>query len=90
MKATTVSFHKMKNCYKVSHSAKDISRQNGRKSSILAWFSNFFDDVCEKMPTKEEFHLSCFMLWKDIMYHLNIFLNQEGHKVVEKSFFSMV
>ena len=90
MKATTVSFHKMKNCYKVSHSAKDISRQNGRKSSILAWLSNFFDDVCEKMPTKEEFHLSCFMLWKDIMYHLNIFLNQEGHKVVEKSFFSMV
>ena len=90
MKATTVTFHKMKNCYKVNHSSREISRQNGRKSIILAWFSNFFDDICDKMPTKEEFHLSCYMLWKDIMEQLNIFLIKEKHKVVEKSFFSKV
>ena len=42
------------------------------------------------MPTKEEFHLPCYMLWKDIMEQLNIFLIKEKHKVVEKSFFSKV
>ena len=41
----------------------------------------------EEVEEKEEFHLPCFMLWKDIMHQLNIFLIQEGHKVVEKSFF---
>ena len=90
MKATTVTSFKLKNCYKVSHGSFGISRQTNRMSSTLAWLSNYFSDICEKMPTKDEFHLPCFMLWKDILNELNNFLTKEGHKQITLSYFSHV
>ena len=90
MKATTVTPFKLKNCYKVSHGSFGISRQTNRMSSTLAWLSNYFSDICEKMPTKDEYHLPCFMLWKDILNELNNFLTKEGHKQITLSYFSHV
>ena len=54
MLATSVSHYKLKNCYKVFHSSKGISRQTNRMSSALAWLSNYFfffwmiDDTFDK------------------------------------------
>ena len=90
MKATTVTSFKLKNCYKVSHGSFGISRQTKRMSSTLAWLSNYFSDICEKMPTKEEFHLPCFMLWKNIINELNIFLKRENFKQITMSYFTQV
>ena len=88
--ASTVTPFKLKNCYKVSHASKGVSRQTNRMSSTLAWLSNYFTDICEKMPTKDEFHLPCFILWKDILKELNVFLTKEGHKQITLSYFTLV
>ena len=65
MLVTTVSKHKLTNCFKVTHSSKGISRQTDRMSSVLTWVSNYFSNVCDQMPTKDEFHLPCYLLFKN-------------------------
>ena len=52
--------------------------------------SNFFESVCDKMPMKEEYHLSCFILWNDINNDLNAYLREENYPLLSKSAFTKV
>ena len=90
MLVTTVSKHKLTNCSKLTHSSKGISRQTDRMSSVLAWLSNYFSSACDQMPTKDEFHLPCYILWKDILDQLNEYLTMNGSAVVTLSYFTTV
>ena len=90
MKATTVTFYKLKHCFRSTHLSSGTLRQNGRISTIIAWLSNYFNDTCEKMPTRNEFHLPCFILWKDILNELNRYLVKENRKQITMSYFTKV
>ena len=90
MKATTVSSYKLKHCIRSTHLSSGTLRQNGRMSTIIAWLSNYFNDTCEKMPTRNEFHLPCFILWKDILNELNRYLVKENRKQITMFYFTKV
>ena len=58
-----------------------------RKISIIAWLSNLFESVCDKMLMKEEFHLPCFILWNDINNDLNGYLRERNFPILSKTSF---
>lgn len=90
MDVTTVSTYKLKYCNRSSHGSTGSAKVNTRLSSTIAWLANFFNSICEKMPTKEEFHLPCFILWNDVNKDLNQYLTEEGYKTVTASYFTKV
>src|ERR1700722_4167554 len=87
MLATTVSFHKLKFCDRSSHGSTGIAKMSDRKTSIIAWLSNLFESVCDKMLMKEEFHLPCFILWNDINNDLNGYLRERNFPILSKTSF---
>jgi hypothetical protein len=52
---------------------------------------NYFEDICDKMPTKDEYYLSCFIFWNNIREELSKFLAEnENYISVSLSYFSVV
>ena len=90
MMATTVTPYKLRYCFRESHMASGIMKITGKLSSIISWLGNYFDSVCEKMPTKDEFHLPNFIFWNDVLNELNDFLISEGRRRTTPSYFSKV
>jgi hypothetical protein len=88
--ATTATLHKLKYCFRNSHHSNSIPKKNARLECVIAWLSNYFNSVCEKMPTKEEFHLPCFIVWKDILVDLNQYLETENYTKLTPSYFTRV
>ena len=90
MMATTVTTYKLKYCFRESHMAAGTMKVTGKLSSIITWLGNYFDSVCEKMPTRDEFHLPNFIFWNDVLKELNGFLISDGRKRTTPSYFSKV
>jgi hypothetical protein len=90
MMATTITPYKLKYCFRETHMASGTMKVTGKLSSIIVWLGNYFDSVCEKMPSREEFHLPNFIFWNDILKELNTFLLSEGRRRVTPSYFSKV
>ena len=39
-------------------------------------YDYLFDFVCEKISTKNEFHLPSFIFWADVLHELNDFIDE--------------
>jgi hypothetical protein len=74
MVATTVTKYKLKNCWKTENSSTGTKRISAKLTSLVAWLKSYFDDVCNQMPTKDEYYLLCFIFWSDILAELNSYL----------------
>ena len=57
-----------------------MARVTDRLSSTLAWLKSYLLAVCDHMPTKNEYHLPCFLQWKDVHNELNTYLGSKGMK----------
>jgi hypothetical protein len=90
LSATTISSYKLKFCNQQSHGSSGIPKINSRLNTAISWLSNYFNTVCEKMPTKNELHLPCFIIWNDINNDLNQYLSEQGYKKISSSFFTKV
>lgn len=85
--ATTVSSYKLRHCNRTIHGSHGISKNKPYVRTAIAWMGNAFSAMCEKMPTKEEFHLPCFLQWKDICADLNYYLRQHDlHEITDHYF----
>jgi hypothetical protein len=91
MIATTVTSYKLKHCYAESSSALGIKRSSPRLEAVIGWLGTYFDSVCEKMPTRNEFHLPSFIFWADVLQELNDFIDENEHfHFLSPSYFSKV
>lgn len=91
MLATTVSSYKLKHCYVESTAGLGIKRISPRLETVIAWLGTYFDSICEKMPTKNEFHLPNFIFWSDVLEELNDYLDEnENYHQLSPSYFSKV
>jgi hypothetical protein len=90
MMATTITPYKLKYCFRETHMTSGTLKVTGKLSSIIVWLGNYFDSVCEKMPSREEFHLPNFIFWNDVLKELNTFLLSEGRRKTTPSYFSKV
>jgi hypothetical protein len=88
MIATTISKFKMKNCWRTENNnvgARKIS------AKLISWLGFYFDDVCDRMPTKNEYYLSYFIFWSNILAEMNSYLFTNDHLTsITPSYFSIV
>jgi hypothetical protein len=81
----------LKHCFRKEHATTSTKLVSPRLSTIIAWLENYFDDVCDKMPTKDEYYLPCFIFWNNIREELNKFLAEnEDYISVSLFYFSVV
>jgi hypothetical protein len=86
--ATTISIYKMKNCQRTIHGSSQISKMKPYILTALSWMKVTFESMCEKMPTKEKYHLPCYLQWNDILSDLNFYLNKNGYQQISPSYFT--
>jgi hypothetical protein len=76
MLATTVSAYKLKN-HTAMHGLKGTKQNKERTCTSIAYLSNNFDCVCDKMPEKNERHLPPYLQWEDVRKDLNDYLSSQ-------------
>ncbi len=69
----------MTNFYKVLNLHTGVRKLSKTKEEAIGWLGAQFQVMCEKMPTKDEYHLPCFLDWKDIWNRLNEHLQSCGY-----------
>ena len=77
---TGVTKYKIQHCNRTIHGNKNITRITDRLDTALAWLERYFYSVCDHMPTKNEYHLPCFLQWKDVLNDLNSYLDSKSIK----------
>jgi hypothetical protein len=91
MVATIVSKFKMKNCWRTENNNIGARKISAKLTSIVAWLGSYFDDVCDRMPTKNEYYLPCFIFWSDILAEMNSYLFTNDHLTpITPSYFSII
>jgi hypothetical protein len=85
---TTASVYKIQNCFKVQHGNEGQIRMTDRVQTALVWLTNFFDAVCEKMPSNNEMHIPCYLQWSDINAELNSYLASLDYTGITPSYLS--
>ena len=78
--ATGATKYKLLHCSRTIHGNKNMARVTDRLSSTLAWLKSYLLAVCDHMPTRNEYHLPCFLQWKDVHNELNTYLGSKGMK----------
>ncbi len=86
--ATSVTPHKLQHHFRTTHSLSGVLHTTPRTSAAIVWLTNFFDSVCDKMPTSGEYHLPPYLQWSDILQDLNTFLQTNGHRSFSDNYFS--
>jgi hypothetical protein len=91
LKATTVTSYKLKHYFCDKYAKFSTKLISPRLCSIIVWLGTYFEDICNKMPTKNEYYLLYFIFWNDILQELNFFLCENDDKTsVILSYFSVV
>jgi hypothetical protein len=77
----------MQHYQRVIHGNSGVSKMRSNIQTALAWLETTYQNMCDKMPTKDEYHLPSFMLWKDICRDLNQYLMENNQQAVNISYF---
>jgi len=80
LSVTGATKYKLMNCTRTIHGNNNITRINHRLESTLTWLKSYFYIVCDQMPTRNEYHLPCFLQWKDVLDELNTYLISKEFK----------
>ncbi len=88
MLSTSVTPHKLKYHFRTTHSLTGIIKTTERSSVAMVWLSNFFDSICDKMPTSGEYHLPPYLQWSDVLSDLNDHLTICALPVMTETYFS--
>ena len=57
-----------------------MRRISDHLGTALAWLEKYLYNVCNHMSTKNEYYLSCFLQWKDVLNDLNSYLDSKNIK----------
>jgi hypothetical protein len=90
MVATTVSKFKMKNCWRTKNHNAGARKISAKLTSIVAWLGSYFDYICDRMPTKDEYCLFCFIFWSNILTEINSLFTNDHLTPITPSYFSIV
>ena len=85
--AIGVSTYKLQHYDRVIHGNSGVSKMRPNIHISLAWMETTYKSMCDQMPTKDEFHLPNYMLWKDICRDLNIYLMEHNQRQITISYF---
>jgi hypothetical protein len=91
LKVTTVTTYKLKHYFHDKHAKSSTKIIFPKLSSIIAYLGIYFENICDKMPTNDKYHLPYFIFWNNILQELSSFLYKEEYQTfVIPSYFSVV
>jgi hypothetical protein len=88
--ALCISNYKLKHFRSSIHGNSGLSRMKAYVLVAIAWLTVLFEIMCDKMPTRDEFHLPCYIQWRDIWKQLNQYLGSMHQNQISESYFTRI
>ena len=80
LSVTGATKYKIAHCTRYIHGNTGIAHLSDHLETALAWLETYLYSVCDHMSTKNQYHLPCFLQWKDVLTDLNSHLDSKKLK----------